>query len=264
LGLVGRAHGDASGTIDSDAVAKAAPDGCTQLFTSGGPLAVAPSLPRSIRYDAAADSEPVTLVGQAPSLLVVPAASPIRNVAGLIAAARARPTQLSVGSPGTGTSVHLIDEMFRLQADIQVEEVTYRGGAPALQDLLGGRLSYMFENLPQLLPQVRAGSLRPLAVTSARRVEAAPDVPTLQEAGLPDFEGSTWFGVRAPRRLPRALSDRLAAEFASITAEPEMQRILAEQVTEADVRSGELFAASMDADRARWRDLIARAGIEPI
>jgi tripartite-type tricarboxylate transporter receptor subunit TctC len=160
------------------------------------------------------------LVAQAPSLLVVSAASPIRDVAGLIAAARARPGQLSVGSPGTGTSVHLIGEMFRLQADIQVEAVTYRGGAPALQDLLGGRLSYMFENLPQLLPHVRAGLLRPLAVTSARRVEAAPDVPTLQEAGLPGFEGSTWFGVLAPRGLSRALRDRLAAGFASVTSLP--------------------------------------------
>jgi tripartite-type tricarboxylate transporter receptor subunit TctC len=257
-------RGGASGTIGSDAVAKAAPDGYTLLFTSGGPLAVAPSLLRSIPYDAAADFEPVTLLAQAPSLLVVPAASPIRDVAGLIATARARPGQLSVGSPGTGTSVHLIGEMFRLQADIQVEAVTYRGGAPALQDLLGGRLSYMFENLPQLLPQVRAGWLRPLAVTSARRVEVAPDVPTLQEAGLSGFEGSTWFGVLAPRGLPAALRDRLAVEFASITAEPEIRRILAEQGTEPDVRAGDRFAAFMEVDRARWRDLIVRAGIEPI
>jgi tripartite-type tricarboxylate transporter receptor subunit TctC len=257
-------RGGASGTIGSDAVAKAAPDGYTLLFTSGGPLAVAPSLLRSIPYNAATDFTPVTLLAQAPSLLAVLATSPITDVAGLIAAARARPGTLSIGSPGTGTSVHLIGEMFRLQADIQVEAVTYRGGAPALQDLLGGRLSFMFENLVQLLPLVRAGLLRPLAVTSARRVAAAPEIPTLDEAGLTGFEGSTWFGLLAPRGLPQAIADRLANHCAGIIDEPETRRLLAEQGTEADIRAGERFAAFMEADRTRWRDLIARAGIQPI
>lgn len=257
-------RGGASGTIGSDSVAKAVPDGYTLLFTSGGPLAVAPSLLRSIPYDAASDFEPVTLVAQAASLLVVPAASPIVDVAGLIAAARAQPGRLSVGSPGTGTSVHLIGEMFRLQADIQVEAITYRGGAPALQDLLGGRLSYMFENLPQLLPAVRAGLLRPLAVTSLRRAQAAPDVPTLDESGLRGFEGSTWFGVLGPKGLPSAIRDRLAEEFAGITAEPETKRLLAEQGTEPDVRTARDFGAFMDTDRARWREIISRAGIPQI
>ena len=257
-------RGGASGTIGSDAVAKAAPDGYTLLFTSGGPLAVAPSLLRSIPYNAATDFTPVTLLAQAPSLLAVLATSPITDVAGLIAAARARPGSLSIGSPGTGTSVHLIGEMFRLQADIQVEAVTYRGGAPALQDLVGGRLSVMVENLVQLLPLVRAGLLRPLAVTSARRVAAAPEIPTLDEAGLTGFEGSTWFGLLAPRGLLQEITGRLATYCAGIIDEPETRRLLAEQGTEADVRAGERFATFMEADRTRWRDLIARAGIQPI
>lgn len=257
-------RGGASGTIGSDAVAKAPPDGYTLLFTSGGPLAVAPSLLRSIPYNAATDFEPVTLVAQAPSLLVVPAASSIRDVASLIAMARAQPGRLSVGSPGTGTSVHLIGEMFRLQADIQVEAITYRGGAPALQDLLGGRLSYLFENLPQLLPHVRAGTLRPLAVTSRHRTAVLPDVPTLDETGLTGFEGSTWFGVLAPRGLVPATRDRLAADFAAITAEAETRRLLAEQGTEPDVRAGDAFGVFMETDRTRWRDLITRAGIPQI
>lgn len=257
-------RGGASGTIGSDAVAKSQPDGYTLLFTSGGPLAVAPSLLRAIPYDAARDFDPVTLIGQAASLLVVQAASPAKSVSELIAMARARPGSLSIGSPGIGTSVHLIGEMFRLQANIEVEAITYRGGAPALQDLLGGRLSFMFENLPQLLPHVRAGALRPLAISSARRSAAAPDVPTLAESGLPGFEGTTWFGLLGPRGLPPDIRDRIASEIAAIVEEPETARLLADQGIEPDLRRGSAFAAYMETDRARWRDVIQRAQIQPI
>ncbi len=189
-------------TIAATAIAHAANDGYSLLFTAGGPITIGPNLSKQSSYNASTGFSPIALIGQVPSFLAVNAQNPIKTLAELAEAAKARPGALKYASPGVGTSVHLMAELFRLEAGIEVIHVPYRGGGPAMNDLLGGQVDYMIENVPQLLPQVLAGSLRALAVTSSHRLASAPDVPTFAESGIPGLEMGTWFGLLGPSRLP--------------------------------------------------------------
>src|SRR5438034_5972010 len=192
----------AAGNIGAELVAKAAPDGYTLLMGTVGTHAINASLYAKMPYDHVKDFAPVILVAGVPNVLVVNPSLPVHSVQELIAYAKANPGKLNFASSGSGTSIHLSGELFKVMTGVQMTHVPYKGSAPALQDLLGGQVQLMFDNLPPSLPQIKAGRLRALAVTSATRAPALPDVPTVAEAGLPGFEASSWFGVLAPAGTP--------------------------------------------------------------
>lgn len=251
----------ASGTIGCHAVAKADADGQTLLFTAGGPLTVGPHLSRSVPYRTDADFTPIGLVTEVPSFLVVNDRSRFRTAAELIAEGRAKPGSLRFASPGVGTSVHLLAELFRLQAGFEAQHIPYRGGAPAVNDLMGGHVDYLFENVPQLLPQVSGRSLRALAVTAPRRLAPAPEVPTLEEAGIANVGVGTWYGLLGPAGLPAEIVDKLAAALAQAVATEASGKRLADLAVEADVVPGQRFRRFLADDSARWQATIERARI---
>lgn len=255
--------GGAGGMIGAAAVARAANDGYNLLFTAGGPLTIAPNLGKKGSYRASDDFTPIGLVSEIPSLLVVDSSSPIKSVADLVAAANSKPGSFKFGSPGIGTSVHLLAELFRLQANLDVIHIPYRGGAPAMNDLIGGQVDYMFENLPQLLPQVSGGTLRALAVTSAVRQPTVPAVPTLTEAGIKGVEVGTWYGLLGPRDLPPPVAASLTRAFTDTLKSERFRKRLTELGGEVDGRIGAEFARFIADDDARWRETISRAKIEP-
>ncbi|WP_063614180.1 tripartite tricarboxylate transporter substrate binding protein [Bradyrhizobium sp. Cp5.3] len=256
-------RGGAGGTLGCAAVAKAAPDGGTLLFTAGGPLTIGPSLMKTVPYSAAQDFTPLALICEVPSMLVVNPKDSSRSLKGLIARGRSKPYELRFASRGIGTSVHLIAELFRLEAGFDAVHVPYRGGAPAMNDLLSGQVDYMFENVPQLLPQVQAGALRALAVTSSTRLPSVPDVPTLNEAGVAGVEVGTWYGLLGPAGLPPPLRLELIDAATASCRDGGFGRRLAEQGAQVDLRTGSDFEAFIRGDEARWRNTIERANIRP-
>jgi tripartite-type tricarboxylate transporter receptor subunit TctC len=262
IGVVVENKGGAAGTLGCAAVAKAAPDGATLLFTAGGPLTIGPHLSRNVPYQAATSFTPLALVCQVPSLLVVNAADPAKTTADLVARGRGRPDTLRFGSPGVGTSVHLIAELFRLQAGFAAVHVPYRGGALAMNDLIAGQIDYMFENVPQLLPQVTGGTLRALAVTGSARLASAPAIPTLAESGVGGVEVGTWYGLLGPRGLPEDVAAQLAAGVAAAGQSADFTGRLADQGAQVELRLRSDFAGFMAEDDRRWQDTIARAGIK--
>ncbi|MBR0834191.1 tripartite tricarboxylate transporter substrate binding protein [Bradyrhizobium manausense] len=251
----------ASGTLGCATVAKAAPDGATLLYTAGGPLTIGPHLMKTVPYAVARDFTPLALICQVPSFLVVNANDSAKTLRDLVAHGRSKPNALRFASPGIGTSVHMIGELFRLQAGFEAVHVPYRGGAPAMNDLLSGQVDYMFENVPQLLPQVQAGTLRALAVTSPARMASAPDVPTLTEAGVPGVEVGTWYGLLGPAALPDAIRAELTDAATEIRRNPAFAGRIGEQGAQGDLRSGTEFEAFIREDDRRWRDTIESANI---
>src|SRR4030095_5020494 len=219
----------AGGNIGSELVAKAAPDGYTLEMGTVGTHAINASLYAKMPYDHVKDFVPVILVAGVPNVLVVNPSVPVNSVAELIAYAKANPGKLNFASSGNGTSIHLSGELFKVMAGVQITHVPYKGSAPALQDLLGGQVQLMFDNLPPSLPQIKAGKLKALAVTSTTRAAALPDVPTMAESGLPGFEASSWFGVLAPAGTPPAIVAKLNAEIGKWLASPEAKEKLAKQ-----------------------------------
>jgi tripartite-type tricarboxylate transporter receptor subunit TctC len=253
--------GGASGTIGAAAVARAPNDGYTLLFTAGGPLTIGTNL-RKLSYDALTSFTPIGLIGQVPSFLVVNANSPAKTLAQLVDLARARPNEMKFASAGVGTSVHLMAELFRLQAGIEATHIPYRGGGPAMNDLLGGQVDYMIENAPQLLPHIKAGTLRALAVTSAARLPSAPDVPTFAEAGIKGLELGTWFGLLGPRDIPASAVDVLTRALADMMKDDALKQRLKGLEVQVDLRTGRDFANFINEDNTRWKDTIQRAKIE--
>ncbi len=252
----------AGGTIAADAVAKAAPDGYTlAVVASGHPIA--PFLFRKLPYDIFTDFTPVTLLGSAPNLALVRGDSPIKNIAGLIAAARATPGQLSYGHSGNGTSAHLAAELFKAMAEIDIVPIPYKGGVPALNDLIGGHIQLSFNNLPESIALIRAGIVRPLAVTTAERSPLVPDVPTFNEAGVKGYDTGVWWALLAPARLPddvKAKINRDAAEAMKSSAiKDRFQTLGAVPATSTP----EEIAALIRADHDKWGPVIKAAGIVP-
>jgi len=252
----------ASGMLGCNTVAKATPDGYTLLFTAGGPLTIGPNLTKNAQYRTEADFTPLALVTEVPSFLVVNPKNPARTVADLVATGRAHPKTLNFASPGVGTSVHLLAELFRLEAGFEATHVPYRGGAPAVNDLVSGHVDFLFENVPQLLPQVTGGTLRALAVTAALRLPSAPDVPTLDEAGIKNIGAGTWYGLLGPAGLPAGSSEILTGALRSgLTAAANVQRLADLGVT-SDLRTAGDFSTFIARDGARWKSAIERARIE--
>ena len=250
----------AGGNIGAELVAKAAPDGYTLLMGTVGTHAINSSLYAKLPYDHVKDFAPVILVADVPNVLVVNPALPVNSVAELIAYAKSNPGKLNFASSGNGTSIHLSGELLKTMAGVQMVHVPYKGSAPALTDLVGGQVQLMFDNLPSSLPQIKAGKLRAIAVTSATRAAALPDVPTVAEAGLPGFEATSWFGVLAPAGTPQAIVAKLNVEIARWLATPEAQERLRGQGANAAGGSPEDFAKHIAAETAKWAKVVKESG----
>ena len=255
--------GGSGGLTAAQGVARSAPDGYTLFMGTIGTHGINPSIFKNLPYDPVRDFTPIIQFGTAPNVLVVSKAVPATSVRELVAFAKANPGRLNYGSSGVGTSNHLSSAMFGSRADINVVHVPYRGGSQAIQDLVRGEVSMMFYHYLPLLGFVEEGTLRPLAVTSGSRIATLPNVPTMAEAGFPDFEVSAWFGVYGPAGMPRPLVEQLHAEIARIIREPQMRKSLLEQGVDPVSGSPEDLAGLTRSEIARWAKTAAEAGIKP-
>jgi len=255
-------RGGANGGIGTDLVAKSAPDGYTLLVTASGPLVVNPTLYAKVPYDPVKDFAPVSQCAVYQYVLVTLAASPYKSIAEIAQAARAKPGALSYGSTGVGGGNHLAGELFALATGTQLTHVPYKGSAPALADLLGGQLTFMFDTVITSVPQIRAGKLRAFAVSSTKRASSLPEVPTMQEAGVKDFDISQWQGLLAPAGIPRAVVERLNAETVkAMHAADVHERIAVQGGNDIVTGTSEEFAALIRSDLQAYARLIRDAKI---
>jgi tripartite-type tricarboxylate transporter receptor subunit TctC len=245
--------------IGTDAVAKAPADGYTLLVVAF-PFAVNPSLYAKLPYDTLKDFAPLILAGQTPNLLVVNNDVPVKSVKELIDAAKAKPGSLSYGSTGSGSSNHLSMELFRLMTGTEMIHVPYKGSAPMVTDLLGGHVQVAFDNTPNVLPQVKAGKLRALAITSAQRSAMVPDIPTLAEAGVPGYEVGVWFGLVAPAATPPDVLAKLNAELNKILGLPDVKQKFADQGVEPVGGPPERFGEHLRVQIEKWGRVVKESG----
>ena len=250
----------AGGNIGADLVAKSQPDGYTLLVGTVGTHAINPSLYAKMPYDHVKDFAPVVLVAGVPNVLVVNPSLPVNSVADLIKLAKSKPGSVNFASSGNGTSIHLSGELFKTMAGVDMTHVPYKGSAPALIDLVSGQVQVMFDNLPSSLPQIKAGKLRAIAVTSLKRSPALPDVPTISESGLPGFEASSWFGLLAPAGTPPAVVTRLNAEVNKWLQSPEGREQLLAQGAQAAGGTPEQFVAHIRAETDKWAKVVKASG----
>jgi tripartite-type tricarboxylate transporter receptor subunit TctC len=252
--------GGAGGSIAAEAVAKAAPDGQTLFFGTTGTMAINPSLYSKLRYDPVKDFAPVSLMATTMNVLVVNPEVPAKNLGELVKLAKAKPNTVSYGSAGNGSSNHLSGELLRSSAGVQITHVPYKGSAPALVDLLGGRLTMMFDTVAQQTGNIAAGKVRALAVTGPKRSPLLPDVPTAQESGLKDYDVVIWFGVLAPAGTPLAVIDRLNREMVAVMSTEEMKKKMQADGAEAKPTSAAEFAALIKHDMAKWGPVVKASG----
>lgn len=252
----------AGGNIATERVAKAAPDGYTLGFMVNGQMVINPSLYKA-SYDPVKDFAPISQVTVTPNMLVVNNAVPAKNVQELISLARARPGELTYGSGGTGTGNHMAAELFKSVAGLNIRHIPYKGVLAVVPDLLGERVSMMFSPVPVVLPLVREGKLRAIAVTSLKRTSSAPELPTIAESGYPGFEVTIWYGLLAPAGTPPAIIRKLHLETAKALAQPDLRAKLAEQGLEAIGNSPDEFAAIIKSEIPMWAKVIKEAGIKP-
>ncbi|WP_341889881.1 tripartite tricarboxylate transporter substrate binding protein [Variovorax sp. YR752] len=246
----------ATGTIGAAQVKRAAPDGYTVLVSSLGPFVIAPYLIKNVPYDAGKDFDLLTVAVQAPNVLVVPAASPHKSVADVIAALKQTPGKMSFASSGNGSSDHLTAELFWLQTGTSGVHVPYKGGAPAVSDLLGGQVDASFQNINAIVQHVNGGKLRALAVTGAKRSALMPNVPTLAESGVKDADVYSWQGIAAPKGLPADVKAKLHAAIVAALNDPGVKPKLLEVGFEIVANTPEQFAAFQASESARWKQLI--------
>jgi tripartite-type tricarboxylate transporter receptor subunit TctC len=250
----------AAGNIGAELVAKSPPDGYTLLMGTVGTHAINPALYPKMPYDHIRDFAPVILVAGVPNVLVVNPSLPVNSVQELVAYARANPGKLNFASSGSGTSIHLSGELFKTAAGLSMTHVPYKGSAPALMDLIGGQVQLMFDNLPSALPQIKAGKLKALAVTSRERAPALPNVPTIAESGFPGFEASSWFGLLAPAGTPQPVIATINGEVAKWLASPDAKEKLLAQGANAAGGTPEDFAKHIAAETAKWQKVVKESG----
>ncbi|MDW8312291.1 MAG: tripartite tricarboxylate transporter substrate binding protein, partial [Burkholderiales bacterium] len=251
----------ATGTVGAAAVARAAPDGHTLLVSSLGPFVIAPHLIKT-NYDALKDLDPISIIVQAPNVLVVPANSPHRTLAELIAYMRANPGKMTFASSGNGSSDHLSAELFWQQTGTSGVHVPYKGGGPAMTDLLGGQVNAAFVNINTALPHIRAGKLRALATASASRSPLLPDVPTLEEQGVREANVQSWQAIAGPRGLPPAIKARIREAVVYAVNDPTIKARLLDLGFEIVASTPEQFAAFQASEYARWQRLITTRNIK--
>ena len=251
------------GNIGMDAVAKAAPDGYTIGLGQTANLAVNPSLYKKVPYDALKDFTPIALVATQPVILVVRADSPFKTLADLVNAAKAKPGDVSMGSAGSGTVGHLAGELLGREAKAKFLHVPYKGAGPALTDLLGGSVQFAFLTPPSILGMLKANKLRALAVTSAKRLPAFPNLPTVAESGYANFVAESWYGLVGPAKLPPAIVATINAEVEKLLKLSDVTAKLAAEGNEPLGGTSEKFAALLKADHTRWGTVVREAGIKP-
>jgi len=255
-------RGGATGSIGAELAAKSPPDGYTILMGNIAPNSINVSLQPKLPYHPVADFAPVSLVASTPNILVVHPSLPVKTVKELIALARARPGQLNYPSAGVGSSSHLAGELLAILTGIKIVHIPYKGGGPAMIDTISGEMQMMFATMPAAMPHVKSGRVRPVAVTSAKRSQTLPQLPTISETGVKGFEAATWYGVLAPAKTPRAIVERLHGEIVKMLAAPEIRERLGAQGFEPVGSTPEEFAAYIKSEIAKWAKVIKTAGIK--
>ncbi len=250
----------ASGMIGLDVVAKAAPDGYTLGLVSAGNLVITVMLTSTPLYDPVKDLVPVAFLADSPVVLVATPALPVKDLRSLIALERTNPGSLFFATSGNGTTQHLAGELFNVKAGTQLGHVPYKGGAPAITDILGGQISLGFLDIPSVAQYAKAGRVKLLGVAGRVRAEGLPDVPTIAESGIPGYDASAWFGVVAPAKTPAAIIQRLSTEFVNVMKMPSIRSQLLQQGLEARPAGADEFATYLDSERAKWGDLVRLLG----
>jgi tripartite-type tricarboxylate transporter receptor subunit TctC len=250
----------AGGNLGVDAVAKSPADGYTIVIGQTSNLAINATLYAKMPYDSQKDLTPIVLLANAPLVMVTGVGTPLKTLGDAVAAAKAKPGALNFASPGNGTVAHLTSVMFQKAAGIQTQHIPYKGAAQALTDVIGGGVELYMSSVPTLIGQIRNGKLRPLAVTSAKRVDDLPNVPTINESGYTGFDAVTWFGLLAPAGTPKDVIARLNAEFNKALQNPELRKKLGDEGADAAGGTPEQFAALIKDDIPRWGKVVKESG----
>lgn len=247
----------AAGVIGTASVAKASPDGYRILFTSSAPITIASNMPDStLNYDPVQDLAPVALVARQPVLVVVNAKSPAKSLEDLVALSKSTPDGLTYGSPGAGTELHMTGELFRQSTDANLLHVPYKGGAPAITDLLAGHIDVLFVVTSSILPHIQSGAVRALATTDTQRIPVLPDVPTTAEAGLPAVNATAWWGVFAPKDTPEEVIQRLTASIKTVEQDATFQARMAEAGVMPDYLDPAAFADHIENELGKWKQVV--------
>ena len=255
-------RGGAGGNIGLDAAAKAAPDGYTMVMGQTSNLAINPALYSKLPYDPIKHFTPVSLVASSPIAITVSGKSPHKTLGDLVAAAKAKPGEITFGSPGNGTVSHLTGEMFQRAAGVKYIHVPYKGAAQAMPDLIGGRIHFYTSSLETAMPQMKAGAIRTLAVTSLQRIPAVPDIPTVSESGLKGFEATTWFGVLVAKGTAAPIVDRLSSEIVKVLNASDIRSRMADNGG-AMVKPGPAeFDRFLKAEIAKWGRIVKDSGVK--
>lgn len=252
----------AGGVIGSQVVAKSPADGYTLVFGSIASHGILPAIQTPQPYDPIRDFAPVSLVAITPNVLLANVSAPAKNLSELIALAKSQPGKLNFGSTSLGGSPHMSGELLKSQAKIQMVHVPYKGGAPMLVDLMGGQISFAFDNLPSSIQHIRSGKVKALAVTTAKRWPHAPEIPTMAEAGLPGYESSAWFGLLAPGNTPKAVVDLLQRHVSAILKQPEVEKIYLEQGAMPVGNTSEEFVRFITAEMQKWKTVVNDTGVK--
>ena len=250
----------AGGNLGVDAAAKSPADGYTLVLGQTSNLAINPTLYAKLPYDSQKDLAPVVLVANAPLVMVTGTGTPYKTLADAVSAAKAKPGAVNFASPGNGTVAHLTSELFQKAAGVKTQHVPYKGAAQALTDVMSGTVELYMSSVPTLIGHIRNGKLRPLAVTSAKRVDDLPDVPTINESGFKGFDAVTWFGLLAPAGTPKDVVAKLNAEFNRALQSPELRKKLGDEGADAVGGTPEQFAALIKDEIPRWGKVVKESG----
>lgn len=260
VGVVVENRGGGGGNIGCEAAARSAPDGYTLLMATVGTHGINPAIFAKLPYDPVKDFEPVSLVASTVSILTVNPALPVKSVQELLAYAKANPGKLTFGSSGNGSSHHLAGEMLNMRANVQTRHVPYKGTASMMTDLLGGQIDMTFDPIISSLPHVKSGKLRALAVTSAQRVPMLPDLPSMQEAGVPNYDVGSWYGLMAPAGTPRAIVAKISADVARVVAMADVKEKLVQQGATSIGSTPEQLGAHVKSEIAKWAPIVKASG----
>jgi tripartite-type tricarboxylate transporter receptor subunit TctC len=251
----------ATGNIGTEIVAKSDPDGYTLLMGNEATSAISKSIFKDLTYDPVEDFVPISLVARVPEVLVVRPTLPANSVAELIALAKTKPNELTFGSAGIGSPPHLAGALFALSANVSIRDIPYKGSAPALSDLIGGRIDMYFANILSAMPYIEGGQLRPLAVTSAERSKVAPNIPTIAESGLPGYEEYNWYGILAPKGTPKPIIEKLHDEIVDALTDKALAKSLDQQGAEIVGNSPAQFAEYIRNEVKKYSEIVNRANI---